>query len=405
MKRALEYLAVITLAAITLSCKRDHTEINESDRNVLILYSAGFNNIHKYLSNDIERLKEGYVPTKGLGKDVILVVTKPVNGSTSVQTAPEIIQLYTKGKEVIAETVKTYEVGDILASASMMHRILTDILTMYPARNYGMIFSSHATGWLPKGYYSTSDAIDLDFSFRPSTLGQEDNNGASEEIELGDMVTAIPMHLDYLVIDACLSGCIEVAYALKGNTDYIAFSPAEVLTNGYDYTKIAQRLLKEKSPEAVCSDILDYYSSQSGIYRSSTISLVKTSELRNLAAVCKPLFEKYRAQIAAIDYTSSGVQTYFGGTKHWFFDLEDILLKAGITEAEKATLEEALNRCIVYKGTTGQYYSSSDSRTHQIVTYSGVSMYLPSAGSEILDNFYRLLTWNYDTHLVEYLPE
>ena len=48
-------------------------ESSEDPRNVLLLYSAGFNSLSSYLSEDIEDLKSGWLPGKLRSDDVVLV--------------------------------------------------------------------------------------------------------------------------------------------------------------------------------------------------------------------------------------------------------------------------------------------------------------------------------------------
>ena len=210
-------------------------------------------------------------------------------------------------------------------------------------------------------------------------------------MELKDLVEAIPMHLDYLLIDACLSGCVEVAYAFKDIADVVGFSPAEVLANGFMYDNITTHLLgKTPDPVAVCKDYYDFYDRQTGNNRSATITAVAPGRMDNLAAVCRELFEKYRTEIGGLN--GNNVQGYFRFDHHYFYDLKDILLKAGINSFEEARLDAALDECILYKAATPYFLGVP------IIVYSGLSMYLPSRGS----NCYKTqIDWNKATELVK----
>ena len=89
------------------------------------------------------------------------------------------------------------------------------------------------------------------------------------------------------------------------------------------------------------------------------------------------------------------MQRFFRSDKHWFYDLESILINAGISIDELDSLHNALDECIIYKAYTPEIMSEFD-----IHTFSGFSMYLPCNGSKVLDRFYRTLKWNQDTGLV-----
>ena len=199
------------------------------------------------------------------------------------------------------------------------------------------------------------------------------------------------MHLDYILFDACLMGGIEVAYEFKDVADKVAFSPTEVLADGFDYSDISTLLSDSPSIEAFCKLYFDHYDKMGS---HATISVTQSSALPALAETCKTMFSKYRSGIAALN-TSSGVQPYFRASHHWFYDLQDILSKAGISSADMTQFRQALDACVVYKDATSQFLGIP------ILTYSGLSMYLPGAGDAGLNEFYKTLAWNKATNLVE----
>ena len=122
--------------------------------------------------------------------------------------------------------------------------------------------------------------------------------------------------------------------------------------------------------------------------------MVDCTMVSPLAQACQEFFEKYREAIALLEGTK--VQRYYRGDYHWFFDLYDIVAKAGAAEEELIVLQNALDQCVVYKAATPGFMGSFN-----IKTYSGLSMYLSSQGSAELDKYYRTLQWNKDTALVE----
>lgn len=409
--RIVAIAAILSAMWTGTSCSKDTPPSNDS-RNVMILYSAGFNNLSWNLNQNITSMKEGFVPAKGTGKPVLLVVSKSVNqGAYDNPAPPYLIQVYKKGKSVILDTVKTYSPTMVLANAESLRTVLTDIKKMYPAKGYGMVFSSHSTGWLPKQYYNhpenfegTQDDDLIWSSVRPNSIGAEygyDESGhysdkIFEEIEAEDFAAAIPYRLDYIAMDACLGACVEVAYALRAVTDYYASSPAEILTTGFDYEKLSQRLLKEKSPLRVCDDYLTYYQTVAST-KSATISLVDTRKLGKLVEVCSRLNSLYAEEIAALDIAD--VQGFSSGKRQWYFDLEDIYRQAGVSQTDFAALKDAMAECILYEGHTSRYYSGGS--MHDIRTCCGLTMFLPQSGGEYLNNFYKTLSWNQATGLVQ----
>ncbi len=401
-------------------------------RKVLLLYSAGNNSLRNYLLDDIKDLKEGWLPGNRRSDDVLLVYTHtPVRtGNYSTPSAPHLIRLYkdSYGK-VMADTLITYTEGTISSSAMQFTDVLNDMKDIFPARSYGMIFSSHATGYLPAGYYlrpnsyvfpeaaamnRSRKALPAPVPYiepehdpsRPmvKSIGQdvmtESGNQVSYEMDLKDFASAIPFRLDYILFDACLMGGVEVAYELREKCDRVGFSQAEVLAEGLDYKTLTKHLLqaRESDPQAVCEDYFEQYAKQSGLYRSATISMIDTKGLDELATTCKSLFNKYRISINGLSGTD--VQN-FGGDKIYFFDMTDVIKKAGANTEELEALQAAMDNVVAYRNTTGQYYSATDGQTHAISEFSGLTMYIPGCGNAELRKYYRTLGWNQATGLVE----
>lgn len=416
------WLTAVLAVMMLSSCSEWFCKEGDKDSDdVLILYSAGNNSLHSFLKGDFSDLKKGYVPTKSNGEDVLLVYMHSKGAET-----PVLMRLSKdKNQTLVTDTLVVYEQGTISASAPQLKKVLEYVRDEFPAKTYGMIFSSHATGWLPSGYYSNSDkyesgqmSLSRRFSvsgapvpvpytepeYDPSipmtkSIGQDvvssDGATVSYEIELSDFADAVPMYLDYILFDACLMGGVEVAYELRNVCGKVGFSQAEVLAEGFDYTKLTKHLFlgERPMPENVCEDYFEYYDAQTGAERSATISCVDCSEMEPLAQVCSRLFSKYADQIAAVQ--PSKVQRYHRSSYHWFYDLESILVEAGISESELSELQNAINGCMIYRAATNKILGM-----FSVVTFSGFSMFLPCDGGPRLNEFYKGLEWNKTTGLV-----
>jgi hypothetical protein len=442
------FVAVL-LIALLASCSKDsihgdgfsHTNTNKTEggqrielqehRSLLLLYSAGYNSISEYLKEDINDIQKGWIPGTGIRENILLIYSHfPAKRSDySTPTSPTLTRISMDNDGgIIKDTLIVYPEGTHSATAEQLHEVLSHVKEKFPVKTYGMIFSSHASGYLPTGYYTAPDEYVFSakdgMMFRPGarmqpsrpvpyvapehdpslpavkSIGQDQvgplGNYASYEIELDDFAKALPMQMEYILFDACLMGGVEVAYELKDKCRYVGFSQAEVLAEGFDYKTLVDHLLKSEipDPQAVCEDYFLQYDIQSGIYRSATISMVDCSRMQSLAQTCRNLFDKYRKEIAWL--SPGSVQRYFRSSYHWFYDLEDILVKAGITAEELAQLRESLDECMVYKASTPEFMGS-----FAIKTYSGLSMYLPCNGNAELDKYYKTLQWNIDTKLVE----
>lgn len=429
--RALKYiLTALVLTVCSTGCNwfgHETPEVRDSWSKVMILYSAGFNSLSYNLAEDIEDLMEGYLPGEKDDNAVIVVShLAKENSSYAIATRPQIIRVYKdKKSRPVRDTIKTLMDTELLTLPDVMEQALTFIRDSFKSEHYGLVLSSHGTGWLPSGYYSRSGNSSSFWSSRKQsasmplpagavpyveevlpgpavkTFGQEiqqptmSSSTLSYELDIKDMAASIPMHLDYILFDACLMGGVEVAYELKDVCDFMGFSQAEVLADGLDYYKLAHRLLSSSRPDpkGVCEDYFARYNSPSASDPYATVSLIDCTRLDGLAEVCRDLFAAHRAEIKSL--APSSVQGYFRFNKHWFYDLEDILVKAGVSASEKARLDAALTACVLYNESTSRFIS------FDIATHCGFSMYLPSHGSDYLDNYYKTLAWNRATGLVE----
>ena len=413
----------------------DGRDLNEETRNVLLLYSAGFNSISDYLKEDIKDLMKGNIPSGSRMKDVLLVYSHlPVRKNAYSEPNPPVLMRIYKGYggEVVTDTLVRYPASVHSADPAQLNAVLRYVRDNFPAKTYGMIFSSHATGYLPTGYYSNPNA----YMYAPSSamMGRQEHQkpyggvpyvepehdpslpmvksvgqdqvgtyGAylSYEIQIEDFAKALPMYLDYILFDACLMGGVEVAYELAGKCGLVGFSQAEVLAEGFDYKEIPTRLLHggNPDPQAVCEDYFQQYDIQSGIYRSATISMVDCSKMEPLAEVCRELFEKYREPMRLVDPET--IQRFYRYDYHWFYDLADIVAKSGATDEELLALNDALEQCVVYKAATPEFMGS-----FSIETFSGFSMFFPytklgNVHEFALQQYYKTLKWNIATGLVE----
>lgn len=400
---------------------------NIERRNVMLLYSAGFNNLSGYLLSNLAEINEGWLPGQGRNKNVLLIYSHHLAPGAGYDT-PNSPVLYRLSRsyndEIICDTLAVYEAGTNSTDPAQLNKVLTFVRDEFPAKSYGMVFSSHSTGYLPNGYYNNPDDYIFDgaersrrsgifrkpkaFEYRERTddpyanlvksLGQHREGNLSYEMDITDFADAIPMHMDYLLFDACLMGGIEGAYELKDKCRLYGGSPTEVLAAGFDYTSIVGHLLGDSEPdvESVCRDYFNRYDIQTGISRSATITLIDCTRLDPVADVCSGLFEKYHINLA--NMSPYGVQRYFRYDYHWFYDMVDIVKNAGATEEEVRNLNDRLQECIVYKNATPEFLESSGG--FKIETYCGVSMYLPADGEKELDKFYKTLSWNQDTGLV-----
>ena len=386
----------------------------EETRRVLILYMPAYNNLSDEIRGNLEDLEEGYLPGTSRSDDVVLAFSKfpAKDGDYNTASNATLVRFYDDGDGPVRDTLVVYDDSVNLSDAGVMYDVLSYICEEFPAAGYGLLFSSHSTGWVPGDYYSYPSKYSS-LSLNSIETGEDDPyadlvksfgadyNGSSSNasfIELEELAAALPMHFDYIIFDACLDGGVEIAYELKDACDYMVGCPTEVLSQGFIYKTIVEHLFGGEEPDlqAVCEDYYDYYAAQSGTLQSATVSLVDCAYMDELASVCAGLFSVYGEALRSGSYDEDDIQAYFRtSSKHWYYDLRDMLSVVGATEDELAQLDDVLDRVVIYKAAT-EYFIGLE-----IENYSGLSMYLPCDGSTYLDTYYQSLAWNAATGLVE----
>ena len=408
MMKTLTRFALAVLAAVLLfACTRPESE-TAPNRRVVLMYAAAYSNLSPSIAEDIRELCGGAIPAVGSG-DVLLVYSHHTKYGRdySTPTNPVLFRAYIDmdGKQR-RDTITVYPETDVSSSAEVFHKVLCEVQDLFPAQSYGLVFSSHARGWLPVDYEEPSSSYFNFFAPRrfpglrvsenlleTKWLGIENAEGSG--IDIRDLADAIPMKLDFFLLDACLMGCVEVAYELREKCNYVAFSPTEILSNGFMYDSMASRLLNVQSPDLkqICQDYYEYYNSLTGNYRSATITLVNCRKTAALAEACASIISAHRDGLAAAD--RNNVQAYFYNELHWFYDLRDLLEKAGATPEELARLDSALSECVVYAAATPTFFNL------KLDNVCGLSMYFPYPEKKELNNYYKTLSWNKATGLIQ----
>ncbi len=365
---------------------------SEESRQVMIMYSAGFNSLSGALTMDLEELEKGFVPTARSREDhILLVFSRHTRASYSDPVAPVLYRLYKdRAGEVVRDTLLRWKPEDQACDPAVLEEVLIYARKTFPAKGYGLVYSSHGANWVPAKNSPQASV---------KSIGQDNDTDRVLEMELQDFVKSIPYKLEYVLLDACYMGSVEVAWALREKAGSVGFSPTEIMSDGFNYLTLSQRLLAPR-PDAlgVCQDYFAQYTQPGQSTPYASITLVNPGKMDPLADVCKTLFEKYRPQLASLN--TSEVQRYFrrglNPRFECFFDLRHMLEKAGASASEMEQVDEALGACILYEAHTDRFMSL------ELKHVCGFSVYLPSSGDEELSSYYKnAVEWNNATQLIK----
>lgn len=426
--------AAVLLSGLTACEKEKEPEwrIDPEDghyRKVVILYADGNNNLYHDIRTNINELAGSCFNITDYGRDAVVVyshVAKKYSYPKHTEPSePVLVKIRERQGRAVLDTLHVWPKETVSSDEEVLSEVLGYIKDAMPADEYDLIFSSHATGYLPDGYYEYSATLEQQFSGvpyyksrmmrgpfpvvererrpgRPMTksVGASYIEGSSYEMDLKDFSRALPMKFHSIIFDCCLMGGVETAWELKDKCDMLVFSPTEIISEGMDYSSIGKNMLE--NPTALTGIAEDYfkkymYHPSGGQWQSATIAVIDCSRLDQLAEACRPLIEKYREPLFQMQ-GSRQVQRYYTDNYHWFYDLKDIFSHAGCSADELAVLDNALEECIIYKNTTPMFLEI------EISEYSGLSMYLPADkgvyGNAYLEDYYKDLAWNKAVGLV-----
>ena len=439
MRRLKAYLLV--LAAVLLAACDGIEYVHKGPyEKVLIYCGLGYNNLSSNLLTNFADIQEGVLPSLASDRAIVAFCHNTASsGDYTTANPPQLIRLLrgSDGKPV-ADTLKTYSDITLSSTADALRRALLDIQEMFPSRSYGMLFSSHGTGWIPGGYQSGTEASSIrQFSrhlepiythsglpYSHSGLDPESHTDSPvwpetkavgnqyvgnmkniRWLEFGDFVNAIPMQLDYLILDACLMGTVEVAWELKDVCRYVVASPTEILTDGMIYKTLSWDMLNgtEADLRTYCEEFFDYYNAETGSRRAGTITLVDCAKLDAVAQALAPIVAAHRD---AITSCLSRTQRYYYSSSplRFYYDLRDFaaqLVNAGGTastaqvDAALASLDAALAAAIPYHAETPAFFDLPLERC------CGLSVYIPDPLRVKLNAAYSSLGWTRAVHLVE----
>lgn len=422
MIKKIHYIIIAVVSAIVItfsstSCNKIETPKTEAE-SALIIYSAGFNNLNPYLAKNLTSLKTGYIPSYNDNK-MLFVILHTADKGYYQNEGPKLIRIWrNKAGEIVESVLLTTDSKTYASDVQTARSMLTYIRDNFKIEKYGLIFSSHSTGYLPPLYGTNESKFETEFTALSESQSEKNASKRSmgndfsyseeeknKEMDIIDFVNQMPIKFEYILMDTCFMGGIEVAYQFRDICHYIGFSQTEVLADGLDYSIMTDVLLNRESPDltAISKAYINLYMNQSDAMQSATWSLIDCTKLDPLAKECKILFNKYRAEIASLQ--KSKVQRYYREhltpVYHWFYDLEDIIIQAGANEEELNMLHNALNNCIIYKGATPYFFKGHISE-FEIKHHSGLSMMLPSDAGNYLKAYYTHLDWNQDTHLIDF---
>lgn len=344
-----------------------------ADRTVII-YIIADNNLSDNADKNLNQIIAG-AANGSLNNGYLLVYID------SRKETPQLLQIKAKKDgAIIKELVRDYPEQNS-ASPEIMTGVINEVVTKFPADNYGLILWSHGTAWMPK------DAEIMTRSFG------DDNGNMLELNELKKAIPALPENkkYDFILFDACYMGNTEVAFALKDKAKHIIGSPTEVLSDGFPYQNIIGKMFSSSIDlQGICTDF--YTSYNQGPFKYATISLVATEEMDMLANCMRNITANHRDKIKHLPLQPIQALDYLYN-KRVLYDLDDYI-KNLATEEEYGTFKTILKKVILYKASTPySYFQRIGPVKIDSERFSGLSVYIMDQYPK-LDDWYSQLDWH-----------
>ena len=244
------------MCACILSACHDDEDLpglpGSETRHTVIFYIAGENSLASFVATDSAEIAQA---SELLPEDVRVVMF--IDDAKSSR-------ICVKAKGSSMQTIKTYEGNVCTTDSASMLNVLTDIVLTYPSKSYGLVFWSHATGWI---FEDTGSSTTKHQSPKRRSFGID--NGLRSSLTNAGMVMNIPTlagvldqlpHFEYIMFDACFMQCVEVAYELRRACNWMIGSPAEIPGDGAPYESVLPLLCAEPfNAEAVLDTYHAYY--------------------------------------------------------------------------------------------------------------------------------------------------
>ena len=385
-------LAVVLSAVLFSSCINEEYEGPDPDLPVrtILVWLGGDNNLSDETGRKIEALRQGWTYTGN--KCLIYQDSRDgarllrLRGGCRTTPMPYV------------EIVREYG-AENSASPATFARVLREVADEYPADSYGLIFFSHASGWLPAGTLQNPQKQRK----RSRSIGVDDGGTGRAEMEIAEFAAAIPDGMfDFIVFETCLTAGVEVAYELRGKSDYMLASAAEIVSPGFTpvypsalrllcNTAVETRTALEAFGHAWMNYVATNYT---GARRSATLSLIDIDETSPLAARTQAALRTRSAEAPDL----SRLQHFdrpgsYGDSPALprFFDLDEWVEEVADPDEYEAFWAQ-LERTVVWKAATETFMAGQNGFT--VRRHSGLTTYVEQDAFPDLNQAYRRLSWS-----------
>lgn len=374
---------LICLVGVLGACQDDEEEIKPAEKvsRTVLAYMVDDTNLSSYLKTNFNDMVKGMQFVDD--SDCNMLVYSKLS-----ENAPCLIKLSKLNGKVVADTLLIYEDQNPL-NKSVMTDVLSTAFTRFPADSYGLVFLSHAEGWVPAST-SASRSIGV---YRNTSMNID---------EFQQVLSDVGKHLSFVLFDACFMQSIEVAYELRNNVDFLIGSPTEIPGPGAPYADVMECLFSKHEAALEIADayFASYARKYTGAYPITndnwtggvSVSVIKSDALEQLAQKTEQIFFKYGTTTF-----SSNIMCYDRRSTKYYYDLNQVVYALTQGNSDYTNWKSAFMKARPYWETTAKNYSGSGG-LFSMEGAEGVSTYIPSGISTSRANeYYRTYDWTIAT--------
>lgn len=378
----MDRLLLLLLLVLLVSCKGEEDEpvADSTTERTVLVWLAGDNNLSSEVPRKISALAQGYLAAKQPDTRLLIYADRR-------NDYPQLIEITGKGELKILATYPAHN----SASPETLNRMLTEMMATAPARSYGLILFSHATGWLPTG--ALEHPTDY---FEAKSLSRSifDDNG--DQMSIQDFAKALPCAFDYITFENCFTAGIEVAYELRNKADRILVSSAEILSPGFEeiyFSSLGLLMQPDADLNSFAQKYFEYRNAMSGNHRSATVSVINTYAVGALADLARSI------ESSTVPIPEEDLQFMQRFNRHnytLFFDLAEYLeMRAPDRETE---ISAAISNAVEYAANTATFMPGSSYNGFHIDRHCGLTTYIPQSRFPELNEEYYKTEWYKATH-------
>lgn len=387
-KLILAVLTVITVTTVLVACNHNDEPdpVQEEDLRTVLVYIAADNSLTSFAAEDVAEMVSGFAAVDADKNNLLVYV--------DTQSEKPFLYQITKDSKgaVVKKVLHEYEEQNSVYP-TVMAEVYNRAFSAFPAKSYGLVLWSHGDGWLPSpSNISASKASTRWFG--------QDGTSYMDISSLNTALNSAP-HFDFILFDACLMQSVEVAYELKDRADYFIGAPNEIPGPGAYYTELVPAMFSQANDLAstVAHGYYDYYDrnytgqvSNADWTMGVTISVVKSSELDDLATATAAILPKYITNGSAINVSS--IYSYEPRSTY-YYDLKGLVqsLTSTADQTSFLTWSTAFDLAVPMHLTTDSTYSNYPKDMVSMSGSNGLSAYIPRSSYVSLNTFYHSYAW------------